>query len=345
MRSLDRVSGITGIGIAALTLWGAGSSAQINEEINERPDPYAMDQTFFKLPAGRKIGSTVTLSVDPDGKSVWVFERCGDWECVGKDVDPVLKFDAQGNLVTSFGAGYFVRPHGLHVDFEGNVWVTDDQGPDGRDPRRDGMGHQVFKFSPDGELLLTLGTAGVAGDGPDQFNRPSAVFVAPNGDIFVGDGHGPGSNARVLKFAADGTLIEIWGERGTAPGQFASPHSLAMDSRGRLFVGDRENDRIQIFDQDGNFLEQWTQFGRPSGIYIDANDVLYVADSQSGDEDVGRPDWKEGIRIGSALDGTVIAFIADIDADGSQEGVTADAGGIVYGSLTAGMALRRYVKR
>jgi len=338
-RSLTLV-GVIGIGLCA-----GAPSAQVNEEVNAEPDPYVLDQQFFKLPAGRTIGATVTVSIDPDGRSIWVFDRCGGNNCVGSSLDPIMKFDPAGNLVASFGAEMFVRPHGIHVDFEGNVWVTDDQGPDGKDPRRDGRGHQVFKFSPGGELLMTLGTAGVAGDGPDEFNRPSAVYVAPNGDVFVGDGHGPGSNARVLKFAPDGSLIRIWGQRGAAPGEFATPHSFAMDSQGRLFVGDRENDRIQIFDQDGNFLDEWTQFGRPSGVFIDDSDMLYVADSESADMNVRRPEWKEGIRIGSARTGIVSAFIADIDGEGSQEGVAADADGVVYASLTAGMALRRYVKR
>lgn len=322
---------------------GGGAFGQINEEVNARPDPYAMDQAFFKLPEGRTIGGTVALGLDPDGTSLWLFERCGGNNCVGSDLAPILKFDAQGNLVRQFGAGLFNRPHGIHVDAQGNVWVTDDEGPDGEDTRRNGKGHQVFKFSPEGEVLMTLGKAGVAGDGPDEFNRPSAVFVAPNGDIFVGDGHGGDSNARMLKFSPEGALIKIWGGKGTGPGEFETPHAIAIDSRGRLFVGDRGNDRVQIFDQDGNFLEEWKQFSRPSGMHIDQNDVLYVADSSS--YEVAGREWQEGIRIGSAVDGRVTAFIDDPDIDGSMEGVVADVNGVVYGSLTGGMALRRYVKR
>jgi hypothetical protein len=201
---------IVAAGVCALISSGP-LSAQVNEEVNDRPDPYVMDQDFFKLPPGRPIGSTVTMAVDRDGTSIWVFDRCGAHNCVGSTLAPIQKFDRDGNLVRSFGAGLFNRAHGIHVDFQGNVWVTDDEGPDGEDARRDGKGHQVFKFSQDGELLMTLGTAGVAGDGPDTFNRPSAVYVAPNGDIFVGDGHGGASNARVVKFAADGTFIKAWG--------------------------------------------------------------------------------------------------------------------------------------
>ena len=338
---------IVGACAAVLISVGEPIGAQVNEEVNDRPDPYQMDQQFFKMPDGRIIGSTVTLALDPDGTSIWIFERCGAQNCVGSDLAPILKFDGSGKLVRSFGAGMFNRPHGIHVDFEGNVWVTDDEGPDGQDPRRNGKGHQVFKFSPEGRLLMTLGKAGVAGEGPDEFNRPSTVLVAPNGDVFVGDGHGGDSNARVVKFSADGQFITAWGGKGTEPGKFETPHTLAMDSRGRLFVGDRGNNRIQIFDQAGNFLEEWTQFGRPSGVYIDHNDTLYVADSMS--DDMGntlRPEWQEGIRIGSALDGKVTAFIDDVDPDGSQEGVVADVNGVIYASLTGGTpALRRYLGR
>ncbi|HEY5624552.1 MAG TPA: peptidyl-alpha-hydroxyglycine alpha-amidating lyase family protein [Gammaproteobacteria bacterium] len=315
--------------------------AQINEEINARGDAYTLEGSWFRLPPGRRIGNTAGLTIDNDGVSVWVYDACGGTTCVGSLLDPILKFGPDGDLETSFGAGLIVRPHAIHVDPDGNVWVTDRLGGEAG---AEGRGHQVHKLSPEGELLMSLGTAGVAGDGPNEFNAPSAVLVAPTGDIFVGDGHGPGTNARIVKLSPDGVFIKEWGGRGTAPGQFATPHSLAMDSRGRLFVADRENSRLQIFDQEGNFLDEWFQFGRPSGVYIDSNDVLYVADSESDNDNVAT-DWKEGIRIGDAATGRVFAFIADHDANGSQEGVAADDNGVVYTSLTRDMALRRYFPR
>ena len=307
---------------------------------NAQPNPYQTIENYFKLPEGRKIGSTAAIHIDRDGSSLWAFERCGAKNCVGSTVAPILKFDASGALVKSFGAGMFIRPHGIYVDRDGNIWVTDGEGPDGKDPARNGKGHQVFKFSPDGKVLMTLGTAGVAGAGPETFNQPSKVLVAPNGDIFVGDGHGGNSNARIVKFSKNGRFIKTWGKKGTAPGEFEAPHALGMDSRGRLFVADRGNNRLQIFDQEGTFLEEWTQFGRPSGLFIDKNDTVYVADSQSNEQI--HPGWTKGIRIGSAKDGKVVAFIPDPDPAGSQEGVAADAKGNVYGSLTGGMALKKY---
>jgi sugar lactone lactonase YvrE len=229
----------------------------------------------------------------------------------------------------------FVSPHGIHVDRQGNVWVSDGSG-------RGSKGHQVFKFSPEGKVLLTLGKAGVTGDGPDVFNQPSDIFVAPNGDVFVADGHGGNSNARIVKFTKEGTFIKQWGKKGSRPGEFDTPHNLAMDSTGRLFVADRGNSRIQIFDQDGKFLAEWKQFGRPSGIYIDRNDVLYAADTQSDEKT--NPGFKRGIRVGSAKDGKVTALIPDADPDGTGEGVAVDADGNIYGALTAKQALKQYVK-
>ena len=317
----------------------------VAQDASSEGPSYQLADGFFKLAAGRKIGSTAGITVDRDGRNIWVFDRCGGQNCVGSDIAPIQKFDASGAVIKSFGAGMFVRPHGIHIDRDGNVWVTDGEGPDGKDPRRDGKGHQVFKFSPDGKLLMTLGKAGVAGDGPDTFNMPSAVVVAPNGDIFVGDGHGGMSNARVVKFSKDGKFIKTWGKSGVAPGDFEAPHGLAMDSRGRLFVADRGNARIQIFDQDGKFLDQWKQFGRPSGIFIDRNDVLYVADQTSTPQN--NPGFTPGIHIGSAKGGKVTGFIPEPSSTDmpSQEGVAADTAGNIYGSLTGGMALRKYVRK
>ena len=263
-----------------------GPSAQVSAPTNSAPNPYHAVENWGKLPEGRAWGSTSGVDIDPDGTSVWVAERCGafappslmkpgtPFACDGSNLPPILKFDSSGKLVKAFGAGLLLFPHGLHVDREGNVWVTDGLG-------KDGKGHQVFKFSPDGRVLMTLGKAGVAGSGPDEFNAPSAVLVAPNGDIFVADGHGGNTNARIVKFTKDGKFIKFWGKKGSGPGELDIPHALAMDSRGRLFVGDRQNNRIQIFDQDGNYIDQWFQFSRPSGVFIDKNDMIYVADSES----------------------------------------------------------------
>jgi len=257
----------------------------------------------------------------------------------------------------------FVLPHGIFADKDGDVWVTDGVGggatPD--DVGKHGKGHQVFKFSPDGKVLMTLGKAGVPGDGPDTFNRPSAVVVAPNGDIFVADGHhsplNAPVNARIVKFSKNANFIKAWGKLGSAPGEFDGPHALAFDSRGRLFVADRSNNRIQIFDQDGKFIAEWKQFGRPSGIFIDKDDTIYVADSESTDDphqtgqDVGygyNPGCKRGIRIGSAKDGRVTGFIPDPEPKGGSsaaEGVAVDHEGNVYGAEVGPMDLKKYVKK
>ncbi|PYR35265.1 MAG: hypothetical protein DMF90_14200 [Acidobacteria bacterium] len=239
----------------------------------------------------------------------------------------------------------FIFPHGATVDRDGNLWVTDARGENGK-------GHQVFKFNPEGQVLLTLGKAGVSGSGPDLFDQPTDVVVSPTtGDIFVTDSHRNGRNNRVVKFAKDGRFIKEWGRKGTGPGEISEPHTIAMDSRGRLFVGDRENNRIQIFDQDGRFMDQWRQFGRPSGIFITADDTLYVTDSESG-PDTGAhelPGIKKGIRIGSARDGKVTAFIEDMESTTGEhsgaEGVGVDAQGNVYGAVVRRQMLERHVRR
>jgi streptogramin lyase len=303
------------------------------------PNPYSTIERWGQLPDGRTWGSTSAIDVAPNGH-VWVAERCGANTCAGSALPSILEFDASGTLVKSFAAGVFVFPHGLHVDREGNVWVTDAQG-------RDGKGHQVFKFSPSGKLLLTLGKAGVAGAGVEEFNQPSDVAVAPNGDIFVADGHDSGSNMRIVKFSRDGKFLKTWGKPGSARGEFNVPHGIAFDSKGRLFVADRANNRIQIFDQEGTFLDEWKQFSRLSGIYIDRNDVLYGADSESNTK--RNPGWKRGIWVGSARDGSIRAFIPDpienpdASATSGAEGVAADAQGNIYGAEVGPKMIKKYV--
>ncbi|HEY6307157.1 MAG TPA: peptidyl-alpha-hydroxyglycine alpha-amidating lyase family protein [Candidatus Angelobacter sp.] len=315
--------------------------AQADAAPNSQPNPYRTIENWAKLPAGRTWGSTSAIDIGADA-TIWVAERCGANTCAGSNLPPVLRFDSSGNLVKSFGEGMFVFPHGIFVDRAGNVWITDAQG-------KDGKGHQVIKFSPEGKVLLTLGKAGVAGDGPDTFNQPSDVVVAPNGDIFVADGHGGASNARIVKFSKDGKFIKAWGKKGTGPGEFDTPHAIAMDSKGRIFVGDRANNRIQIFDQDGKFIAEWKQFGRPSGIFIDKHDVIYVADSESRADN--HPGWKRGIRVGSAKNGSVTAFIPDTEPDpdhkstSGAEGVAADSNGNIYGAEVGAKDVEKFVKK
>ena len=306
-----------------------------------QPNPYTAIEKWGRLPPGRTWGSTSAVDVAPNGH-IWVAERCGANTCAGSSLAPILEFDASGTLLKSFGAGLLIFPHGFLVDRGGNVWVTDAQG-------RDGKGHQVLKFSPDGKLLLTLGKAGVAGAGPDELNQPSDVAVAENGDIFVADGHDAGSNMRIVKYTKDGKFIKSWGKPGTGPGELNVPHALTFDSKGRLFVADRANNRLQIFDQEGKLLDEWKQFSRVSGIYIDRNDVLYAADSESNTK--RNPGWKRGIRVGSARDGKVTAFIPDPEpkpdhsATSGAEGVAADAQGNIFGAEVGPMMIRKYVRK
>ena len=299
--------------------------------VGAQDNPYRVAQGWPTLPPNIKWGAVISADVDARG-NIWVFHRN----------DPtILEFDPSGKLLKSLGTGMFVQPHGMTIDRDGNLWVTDAQ-------NKDGKGQQVLKLSPEGKVLMTLGKAGVAAEGPDTFSGPTDLVIAPNGDIFVSDGHVANANGRIVKFSKDGKFIKAWGKKGKGPGEMDTPHSIAMDSRGRLFVGDRANSRIQIFDQDGKFLDQWKQFGRPSGVFIDKNDTIYVADSQSNA--MLNPGFKRGLRVGSAKDGKVTALIPfaeqepDKNNNAGMEGVTADAAGNIYVGETTGMILKKYVK-
>jgi NHL repeat len=352
--------------LVAVSVKGAtaatGQATGTGAPTNTAPNPYRTVEGWAQLPGGRAWGSLSAVDVDRDGTSIWVADRCGgNSACLeSPTIDPIFHFDASGRLIKSFGAGLLVSPHGIHVDRDDNIWVTDYQDnarrPAGGARGRGGpvgaqagatRGHQVFKFSKDGKLLMTLGDPG-GGLDPQYFFQPNDVAVAGNGDIFVVQGHGQGKS-ELLKFSKDGRLLKRWGQTGTGPGEFDQPHALAFDSKGRLFVGDRNNNRIQIFDQDGTFIDQWTQFSRPSGVFIDAHDNIYVADSESESVARNHPGWKRGIRIGKVADGKVLAFIPDpVDiATGTSaaEGVAADADGNVFGAEVGPRALKKYVRK
>src|SRR5262245_30088357 len=329
--------------VAASYSFGSAPAQQKDAARNDLPQPYRTTRDWGELPPGVKWAAVTAVEPSPDG-SIYVIHRCFANSCAGRSEAPILKYNANGKLLKSWGEGMFIFPHGATVDRDGNLWVTDARGEGGK-------GHQVFKFSPDGKVIITLGKAGVSGSGADLFDQPTDVLVAPNGDIFVTDSHRNGKNNRVVKFDRNGKFLKEWGRKGSGPGEISEPHTIAMDSRGRLFVGDRENNRIQIFDQEGKFLDQWHQFGRPSGIFITKDDTIYVTDSESG-PDTGAHELmgiKKGIRIGSAKDGTVRAFIEDSEstvADHSgAEGVGVDADGNVYGAVVRRQMLERHIKK
>jgi DNA-binding beta-propeller fold protein YncE len=329
--------------VAVLLLVMLGQIAGSTAPRNDLPQPYRTTRDWGQLPAGVKWAAVTAVEPAPDG-SIYVIHRCFANSCKDRPEAPILKYDASGRLLKSWGEGMFVFPHGATVDREGNLWVTDAQGGNGK-------GHQVFKFSADGRVLMTLGKAGVSGSGPDLFDQPCDVVVASNGDIFVADSHRNGRNNRIVKFTKDGKFLKEWGRKGSGPGEFSEPHTIALDSRGRLFVGDRENNRIQIFDQDGTLLAEWRQFGRPSGIAITPDDTIYVTDSESG-PDSGAHELqgiKKGIRIGSARSGEVTAFIEDMESTAPDhsgaEGVGVDANGNVYGAVVRRQMLERHVKK
>jgi sugar lactone lactonase YvrE len=327
-----------GVAAGALMAMPANRLFAQGADPNAAPNPYKVEDNWARLPEGRTFGAAIKVQVDhSDGKSIWVFDRCGANECTNSMSPPIEKFDSSGALQKAIGAGLFAVPHSLYVDRNGDVWAGDQIA-------RNGKGADLIKFSPDGRVLMTLGKPGMPGNGPDYLSAVSAVVVAPNDDIYVADGHGAGTNDRIIKFSKDGKLITTWGKHGKAASELDTPHGIALDSAGRVYVADRANNRIQIFEPDGKFVAEWKQFGRPSDVTIDKNDMIYVADSQSSA--TTNPGFKQGIRIGSVKDGKVTAFIPVISAEaGAPEGVGVDDAGNVYGGWVEKKAVRRFVKQ
>jgi hypothetical protein len=329
------------------------------------PNPYRLDPAWPTLPAtmkgpnGRKWGEVIRVHVAPDGH-IWVFHRCfndqphGDATCVnrGDANPPILEFDPAGRLLRSFGAGVFAHPHGFTVDRDGNLWATDTNdeqtGPT--------IGQTVLKLSPAGRVLMTIGRPGVAGTGPDTFDRPTGVAIAPNGDIFVSDGHsGNKSGAgRIVKYSPEGKFIKTWGRLGTEPGNFRDPHDLYVGgSRGYVYVADRQNNRIQVFDQDGTFVAAWRQFGQPSSVFVDSRDNLYVGSTYQDPatrESPAGPN-NRAIVVGDAITGALRSLIPDpgdlgkmTDTGTSASGIAVDEAGTIYAADVGFNNLRKYVR-
>jgi DNA-binding beta-propeller fold protein YncE len=353
-------------------VFAAGSGAAHGQQPSypgpaDLPNPYKLVEGWPTLPAsmnGGRWGEVIRVHVARDG-NIWVFHRCfnvvppGSATCVnrGEANPPVLQFDPSGRLLKSFGAGLFAYPHGFTIDGDENLWasdVNDEETVLGMPARNaDGvvMGQEVLKLSADGKVLMTLGREGVGGSGIDTFDRPTGVAIAPNGDIFVSDGHwkNKSNNARVLKFAKDGKFIKTWGRQGAAPGEFEDPHDIFIGgSLGRVYVADRRNSRLQVFDQDGNFIVAWRQFGQPSSVFVGRDDTIYVG--ASFPDPAAKKGELRGIVIGDARDGALKAFIPDpSDLDKvirgtSASGIAADDAGNVYAADVGTQGLRKYVK-
>jgi hypothetical protein len=343
------------------------------------PNPYRLVPDWPTLPAtmkgpnGRKWGEVIRVHVAPNG-NIWVFHRCfhdkpnGDATCLnrGDANPPILEFNPAGRLLRSFGVGLFAHPHGFTVDTDGNIWTTDTNneatilGMPATNAQGVTMGQVVLKISPAGKVLMTIGTPGVGGNGPYLFDRPTGVSLAANGDIFVSDGHSRNrsNSARIVKYSPDGKFIKAWGRLGTEPGNFRDPHDLYVGgSKGYVYVADRQNNRIQVFDQDGTFIAEWKQFGQPSSVYVDKQDNIYVGatyqDASKGESTLGPTSGPNdrAIVIGHAITGELKYLIPDpadlskmTDTGSSASGIAVDDQGSIYAADVGPNNLRKYIK-
>ncbi len=330
------------------------------QPVNSGANPYRVIRDWAQLTAEpRPWGGSNGVAIDRDGKTVWATDRCSPGTapgCLGTKANPVHHFDESGKEIRSFGGGMFAWPHGIHVDRDGNVWVTDARAPSADEitkfPGEDKKGSVVIKFSPEGKVLMTLGKPGVRGNPPDALTDPTDVVTDPrNGDVYVAESHtdvaDPNLIGRISVFDKNGKFLRTIGKTGTGPGEFRTPHALEFDSQGRLIVGDRHNHRVQVLTKDGTFVREFPEFGRLSGLAIDKNDVIYTADSESTER--VHPGWQRGVRIGSLKDGKVTIFIpahtTPNSTDGAMgEGIAIDAAGNIYTAEAQLRGITKYVK-
>src|SRR5258706_9012988 len=331
------------------------------QPVNSGANPYRVIRDWAKITSeARPWGGSNGVAIDKDGKSVWATDRCSPGfipGCLGSKANPVHHFDESGKEIRSFGGGMFVWPHGIHVDRDGNVWVTDSRAASADElvkfPSEGNKGSVVIKFSPEGKILMTLGKPGVRGNPPDALTDPTDVVTDPdNGGVYVAESHtdvtDPNLVGRITVFDKNGKFKRVIGKTGTGPGEFRTPHALEFDSQGRLIVADRHNHRIVILTKAGKFILEYDDFSRTSGLAIDKNDVLYTADSESTER--VHPGWQRGIRIGSLKDGKVTMFIPPHMTPNSSdvamgEGIAIDAAGNIYTAEAQFKAVTKYVKK
>jgi DNA-binding beta-propeller fold protein YncE len=304
----NRLGAVIASVVALTTLWGPrplhGQTAAPN---------YHLIDNWAKLPAGTQFGVMSAVATDANG-TVYVFQR---------EPSKIIVFGSDGNYMKSWGDGEFPAAHGLRILNDGVIWLTDRKL------------QQALKYSLDGKLLQSLGKKGVAGDdrSEDAFNGVSDVAMTSNGNLFVSDGEG--GNSRVVKFSKQGSLIKFWGTKGSEPGLFDTPHSIAVDSKDRVYVADRGNKRIQVFDQEGKLLTQMTQFGPPGALFITKDDMLYCATSAAEGE-------TPAINIGT-VDGKVLTHLTG--GLSGVHGIAVDNRGSIYVAEVAGKTLLKFGKQ
>jgi DNA-binding beta-propeller fold protein YncE len=354
---------------AAVVVWAAAQTVQAEpsgtaqtrdvKPVNSGANPYRVIRDWAQFTQEKRAwGGSNGVAIDKDGKSVWATDRCSPGTapgCLGTNANPVHHFDENGKEIKNFGGGMFVWPHGIHVDRDGNVWVTDARVESADElkkfPGEKAKGSVVVKFSPEGKVLMTLGKPGVKGNPPEALTEPTDVVTDPgNGDVYVAESHTDVEDqnlvGRVSVFDKNGKFLRIIGKTGTGPGEFRTPHGLEFDSKGRLIVADRHNHRIQIMTKDGKYVGEFHEFSRASGLAIDANDTIYVADSESTAR--VHPGWLRGIRAGNLKDGKVTIFVPPHKTDSSDgamgEGIAIDAAGNLYTAEANLRGVTKYVK-
>jgi peptidylamidoglycolate lyase len=272
-------------GVAGAVLVGALVTIAIQNHVGAAAGGYRLVEAWPQTPPSLTMGFVSWMAVDSRG-AMYVFRRCplkcsdGTHPAGNDPLADIFEFDAAGRYVQQWqpkSGGNAKEAHGLQIDRHGNFWTTDVQL------------QVVKKYAADGTLLMTLGKNGVAGDGPDTFDKPTNVLVAADDSVFVTDGYG---NQRVVKFSPKGAFVKAWGKKGTAPGEFRIPHAVAQDRSGRIIVADRcglgetrcTDGRIQIFDTDGKYLAQWSASNgtlAPQAVFVDSADRLYIDDTQN----------------------------------------------------------------